>query len=45
MLRRIVLGSTTAHCVRHATAPVVVLPPPAASEAPHNGARVGEGAR
>ncbi|GAA1331399.1 universal stress protein [Saccharothrix algeriensis] len=25
-LRRIVLGSTSAHCVRHATSPVVVLP-------------------
>ncbi len=25
-LRRVVLGSTSAHCVRHATVPVVVLP-------------------
>ncbi|NUT92204.1 MAG: universal stress protein [Saccharothrix sp.] len=44
-VRRVVLGSTTAHCVRHSTAPVVVLPPPVTSDAPHAGARVGEGAR
>jgi nucleotide-binding universal stress UspA family protein len=25
-LRQVLLGSTSAHCVRHATAPVVVLP-------------------
>ncbi|MBP2335719.1 nucleotide-binding universal stress UspA family protein [Saccharothrix coeruleofusca] len=26
-LRQVVLGSTSSHCVRHATVPVVVLPP------------------
>jgi nucleotide-binding universal stress UspA family protein len=26
-LRQVLLGSTSAHCVRHATVPVVVLPP------------------
>jgi nucleotide-binding universal stress UspA family protein len=37
-LRQVLLGSTSAHCVRHATVPVVVLPP---SDAPHGGASVG----
>ncbi|PSL57315.1 nucleotide-binding universal stress UspA family protein [Saccharothrix carnea] len=39
-LRQVLLGSTSAHCVRHATVPVVVLPP---TDAQHDGAAVGAG--
>lgn len=36
--RQVLLGSTSAHCVRHASVPVVVLPP---NVAQHDGAAVG----
>jgi nucleotide-binding universal stress UspA family protein len=39
-LRQVLLGSTSAHCVRHATVPVVVLPP---NDEQHDGAAVGAG--
>ncbi|MFJ6671205.1 universal stress protein [Actinosynnema sp. NPDC091369] len=39
-LRQVLLGSTSAHCVRHATVPVVVLPP---ADEQHDGAAVGAG--
>lgn len=39
-LRQVLLGSTSAHCVRHATVPVVVLPP---NDARHDGTAVGAG--
>lgn len=37
-LRQVLLGSTSAHCVRHATVPVVVLPP---TDERHDEAAVG----
>lgn len=39
-LRRVLLGSTSAHCVRHATVPVVVLPP---NDERHDGVEVRAG--
>ncbi|QQQ74207.1 universal stress protein [Saccharothrix sp. 6-C] len=39
-LRQVLLGSTSAHCVRHATVPVVVLPP---NDGQHDGTAVGAG--
>lgn len=39
-LRQVLLGSTSAHCVRHATVPVVVIPP---SGARHEGAAIRAG--
>ncbi|WP_051772358.1 universal stress protein [Saccharothrix sp. NRRL B-16314] len=39
-LRQVLLGSTSAHCVRHATVPVVVIPP---SDGQHAGAAIRAG--
>jgi nucleotide-binding universal stress UspA family protein len=43
--RRVLLGSTSAHCVRHAGVPVVVLPPPQVPLRTEESATRGEAAR